>query len=218
MTFLTQDQHSWALQQLEIGKKQGLKTIMLSHHQLFSRTEPHGFANSLANEAAFIPDQMRGTYPWLWAFLTRSWALPGHLPRNAEPAVNTRLLSQFPTEMLKESGVAAWYWGHEHNSMLFKPYAGLERGRLIGNGCIPNPKNIDYYATTNKIDAEPWGGFAETLPGSRVGTGDNFWNLGFVTVTLDGPKATARYFQMADKDGPKGPQWGSATKYWEEEF
>merc|ERR1719401_2215733 len=86
--------------------------------------------------------------------------------------------------------------------MLFKPYAGLERGRLIGNGCIPVPKNVDRYATSNAIDATPWGGYAETLANSRIGKGDNFWNLGFATVTLDGPDATARYFQLADADRP----------------
>jgi len=218
MTFLTQDQASWAKQQLEFGKDNGLKTIMMSHHQLFSRGESVGVANAALNEAAFVPDELHGTYPWLWAFNTKSEDLPGNLPPDVHPAVNTRLLSQFPPELLE--GVSAWYWGHEHANMLFKPYAGLERGRLIGNACIPVPKNLDRYATSNSIDAEPWGGYAETLPDSRIGTGDNVWNNAFATVTLDGPKATARYFELADKDATdgSGPTWGSATQYYEEEF
>ena len=31
----------------------------------------------------------------------------------------------------------AWFWGHEHSMQLFEPYAGLKRGRLIGNGSTP---------------------------------------------------------------------------------
>lgn len=61
MPFLPDDQLQWALKQLEIGASQGLKTILLSHHQLFSRRETLGYANADARERAFAHDLRAGT-------------------------------------------------------------------------------------------------------------------------------------------------------------
>lgn len=219
MTFLPEDQAVWAKKQLDVGKAKGLKTIVLSHHQLFSRNGELGVANSAVNEAAFTPDALAGTFPWPKEFLKKGWRLPGGLASNLKPAVNTRLASQFPADVL--DGVDAWFWGHEHISTIFKPYAGLKRGRLIGNGCVPIPKDHDIYAAHPETVSLPWGGHPEPIDGSQIGTGDNFWNIGFATVTLLGPDAHARYFQLQDHDIPDANSpvaWGPAVVHYEEEF
>ena len=30
-----------------------------------------------------------------------------------------------------------WLWGHEHNQLVYAPYAGLQRGRCLGASAIP---------------------------------------------------------------------------------
>jgi hypothetical protein len=34
-------------------------------------------------------------------------------------------------------GVKAWFWGHEHRFLLYGNNAGVEYGRLLGNGGVP---------------------------------------------------------------------------------
>jgi len=216
MAFLTPDQVEWAHEQLRIGKEKGLKTIMVSHHQLFSRSAYLGLANAQMSEAMYLPDEMAGTFPWLTEFDVKSKDLPGHLPPNESPAANTRMLHQFPKELLE--AIDIWFWGHEHSNALFKPYAGLKRARLIGNGLITCPVNRDAYAVYPSNGA-PWGGPPEIVDGSKVSKGDKFWGLGFATVELHGEKAKARYFQVLDKTRPDGlSHWGAAEQYYEEEL
>mmetsp|Transcript_102376 Transcript_102376/g.265175 ORF Transcript_102376/g.265175 Transcript_102376/m.265175 type:complete len:91 (-) Transcript_102376:47-319(-) len=88
---------------------------------------------------------------------------------------------------------------------------------MIGNGAIGEPRELDLYAPSNDTDGSPWGGLPEIVPGSETGRGDAFWNLGFTTITLDGPDAHARYFEMQDSYTPnKAPTWGPAKMFFEE--
>eukprot|EP00931_Biecheleriopsis_adriatica_P021724 TRINITY_DN14128_c0_g2_i1.p1 TRINITY_DN14128_c0_g2~~TRINITY_DN14128_c0_g2_i1.p1 ORF type:complete len:679 (+),score=99.34 TRINITY_DN14128_c0_g2_i1:62-2098(+) len=216
LPFLPADQKAWALHQLEVGRTRGLKTIVLSHHQLFSRTESLGVANSFVKESSTIPDRLKGTY-FTAEWKTPSEELPGNLPNGTKPTANTRLLHQLPPEAIE--GITAWYWGHEHAAAVFKPYAGLERGRMIGNAAIGEPISRDLYAPSNDTDGTPWGGHPEVIPGSETGTGDNFWNLGFAIVTLDGPNAHAQYFEMQDSQtAGQAPTWGPAKMFFEENY
>jgi len=216
MPFLPQDQLAWALHQLEVGRKLGLKTIVVSHHQLFSRHEPLGVANAAVDEASTVPDRVAMTYA-SQEFRTKSADLPGNLSNDALPLANTRLLNQFSPDVLK--GISAWYWGHEHTAATFKPYAGLERGRLIGNAALLVEKDIDIYAACEECDGTPWGGPPELISGSETGHGDTWWNLGFVTVTLDGENAQAQHFQMQDtrKTGEM-PVWSSSSMFYQESY
>merc|ERR1712023_262232 len=50
MTFLPDDQLQWVLEQIKAGDEKGLKTIMMSHHQFFSRKQSLGYANSAIEE------------------------------------------------------------------------------------------------------------------------------------------------------------------------
>eukprot|EP00656_Telonema_subtile_P005627 TRINITY_DN12563_c0_g1_i2.p1 TRINITY_DN12563_c0_g1~~TRINITY_DN12563_c0_g1_i2.p1 ORF type:complete len:260 (-),score=65.44 TRINITY_DN12563_c0_g1_i2:68-847(-) len=195
MPFLPDEQHAWAVHQIEQGHRLGLKTIVMSHHQFFSRHDSVGAANAAVEEAFTLPDQLHGT------FSTRSWStpssmLPGHLPASALPAANTRLLQQFNSS--HREYVSAFYWGHEHSHSVFAPYAGIQRGRLIGNGCVPQCLDQNPYTPSNSTHAGPWGGLPTVLPGSSTGHGDRFWNMGFVTMQLNGTsqQVLARHFEV----------------------
>eukprot|EP00932_Pfiesteria_piscicida_P006713 SRR837773.16668.p2 GENE.SRR837773.16668~~SRR837773.16668.p2 ORF type:complete len:161 (+),score=50.04 SRR837773.16668:133-615(+) len=132
-----------------IGKKLGLKTIMMSHHQLFSAASSVGRPNAVVKELSTLPDRLGVTY-YTNEFATAARELPGALPPDAQYAINTRLWRQFPPQALE--GVAAWFWGHEHASVAFEPYAGLRRGRCAGNGAVPVPKDYDAYQQNPKLD------------------------------------------------------------------
>merc|ERR1711972_1240516 len=121
-------------------------------------------------------------------------------PPEVQPTANTRLLDQFSQDVLGD--VTAWFWGHEHASTLFKPYAGLQKGRLIGNACIPVPKPPlwNAYSPSSEVQGmAEWGGdHPDVLEGSKTGTGDLFWSLGFVTLEISGNNAKAKYFELQD--------------------
>lgn len=57
-------------------------------------------------------------------------------PDGSLPAINQALLDGF-APLLAEGRIAAWFWGHEHVLAIYRPYAGLQRGRCVGNGAIP---------------------------------------------------------------------------------
>lgn len=214
MTFLPSDQEHWVLEQIRKGKQLGLKTIMMSHHQFFSRRESLGYANGAIKELSTLPDRLHGVYETN-AFRTKSDDLPGHLPADVAPAVNTRLLSQFPPDAL--ASVAAFYWGHEHSSTIFEPYAGIRRGRLVGNGCIPVAVDYDIYAVNPATNSSYWGGPPKVVEGSRIGRGKDFWNLGFATIALDGGTAHAKYFEIEQTTDEAAP-FAAARVFFEERY
>jgi len=217
MPFLPDDQLEWALKQIEIGEEKGLRTILMSHHQLFSRRESIGYAHGEVRERAFHRDLKAGVYETSqWQKSSRQ--LPGGLPEDVPPAANTRLLDQFPKDVLQR--VSAWYWGHEHSSAIFEPYAELQRGRLIGNGCIPTPKPPLWnpYGKSPKTEGGPWGGRPQVINGSQVGTGNNFWNLGFTTISLEAGGAHARYFELEDFADGDVTGWKNARMFFEEDL
>ena len=58
--------------------------------------------------------------------------------------VNNKLLETFSPFFDR---VAAWYWGHEHNLVMFKDELfGLKRGRLLGCGAFQSGADPDPYA------------------------------------------------------------------------
>lgn len=83
---LNREQADWLGGQLGRGKA---KSILMSHHQLFSAYEGPG-------------------------------------PR----------LEEWLESYLNDGLIDGWYWGHEHISIVYKPYRGI-KARCIGNGCIP---------------------------------------------------------------------------------
>ena len=57
MPVLSDDQLAWALFQLDEGERRGLKTILMSHHQFFSRSESVGKATDALGQALSVPDR-----------------------------------------------------------------------------------------------------------------------------------------------------------------
>jgi len=202
LPFLPDDQVSWALDQIQYGQQRGLKTIIMSHHQFFSRTEVLGIPNSPPFEASTLPDRLAHTYE-ASEYSKPSTELPGRLARDQFPGVNTRLLDQF-NQSIREY-VSAFYWGHEHSHAVFEPYAGIKRGRMLGNGCIPTPADYNVCGINSKSNFTPWGGAPDHIDGSHMGRGDDFWNLGFVTIDLNGSEAHVRHLEVPFHNGTASP-------------
>lgn len=154
-TYLDDGQARWAKVMIEDGKQNNLKTIMMSHHQLFSRRE--------------------------------------HIGKTSE-GVNPHLYATFK-EMLPD--IHAWFWGHEHALSIFQPFLGLRRGRLIGNGSVPEWSSVDVFAPSPHIDWSKYGGVPPTVvPGTTYGNSGMLWDTCGVTLTLSGSSAKVDYLQM----------------------
>jgi predicted phosphodiesterase len=147
----------------------GRKTILLTHHQLFSRN------SAIHHDVSLYKHKQE---------------LDGIRP------VNQYLLEQF-AEFLPQ--VAVWIWGHEHNQVIYKPFVGLQRGRCVGASAIPVPVTDSLYsidgALTGQevpelIDGDP------KLTQLRADTEGKFYQLGYAMLTLDADKASVEYLQF----------------------
>jgi hypothetical protein len=91
-----------------------------------------------------------------------------------------------------ERGVKAWFWGHEHRCVLYKPHEQVEFARCIGHGGVP--------VYQHHTDADPLIDpaayeFRGSLPGDVVAPWARF---GFAVLDFDGPKIAVRYI---DEEG-----------------
>ncbi len=113
------------------------------------------------------------------------------------PAVNPALQDSLQGLLEK---VSWWFWGHEHNLLLFEPWAGLSAGRCIGAGAVPRLVNEQVNAPVAGL-VLPAGERAppRLLPGTRLGNDGVVDNHAFAVLELDGPAATARYYQVPAK-------------------
>ncbi|HVV46988.1 MAG TPA: metallophosphoesterase, partial [Bryobacteraceae bacterium] len=124
----------------------GRKTILLSHHQLFTAFEDIGKA-----------------------------------------PINGKLLSQLQ-DVLPQ--VTAWFWGHEHNLVIYGKYLNV-LGRCIGHGAFPvQPEELR--APNPDIPLNP-----VTLAKDTKG----FFEHGYVTMELDGADAHVTYYQYDPNSG-----------------
>jgi hypothetical protein len=83
------------------------KTILLSHHQLFSAFAQIGKAGTDGKLTPYNPKLLKTLNVFLDA------AKQG------------------------KSEIAAWFWGHEHTLSIYDSYLGLAKGRCIGHGAVP---------------------------------------------------------------------------------
>ena len=83
------------------------RTILLSHHQLFSAFAQIGRP---AEDGSLTPYNSN---------------LKQTLDRFTQAATQGG------------GGIAAWFWGHEHTLSIYEPFLGLQKGRCIGHGAIP---------------------------------------------------------------------------------
>jgi hypothetical protein len=151
VTFLDSEEVKWHLDRI---REFPGKTILLSHHQLFSAYSPIGRS----------VDEKRSPLNSLLHAAFQSWSEAGK--------------------------IAAWFWGHEHTLSIYKPFAGLARGRCLGHGAVPT-------SIVDKI-YEPLDGLTEIpalIPGTELEKVGGVYAHGFATIRLDGPSCTASYFQ-----------------------
>ena len=167
------------------------RSVLLSHHQLYSTLDQCGNAQANLNGTT-QPDPKD---------INRFW-------------VNTGLWKQFgPWFGYK---VAAWLWGHEHNLVIFEDnyrpadwptdaeflqaYKTLPKGRCVGHSAIPVQDSEAPYKINYPVP------FKQELMLGMTQVGDEHWyNHGFQLMELAGAGKPARltYFQVAlDNDIP----------------
>jgi len=156
-TFVEPDELAWHEQRI---KEFPGKTILLSHHQLFSAFSQIGrpAANGMLR------------------------------------AYNPRLKEVF--DRLRGTGkqIAAWFWGHEHNLCIYKPYLDLRRGRCLGHSAIPVFKQDEPYKLLERIEDPP-----TIVEQTKLSLAGDIYTHGFATLAFKNDVATADYFE--DRNG-----------------
>ena len=121
----------------------------------------------------------------------------GH-DKGARVAANPRLQEAFAGFV---EGLAWWLWGHEHDLLIYEPYAGLRRGRCVGAGAIPRLVGQEIRRAVPGMVLPPGEDAPPTLiPGTEIGNNGVVDNHVFAILELDGPRATARYYQTDSSD------------------
>ncbi|GAA4271034.1 hypothetical protein GCM10022258_03270 [Aquimarina gracilis] len=163
--WLTFSEASWHQNKLETFTG---KTVLLSHHQLFS-------SHSIINDGKGV------TYK-------------SGTDKKSLEYLNHNLLAVFQPYFAK---VAAWFWGHEHVLNIFEDnQLGLAKGRLVGNSGYEEWKGEDPYKPTGSSykDHTPPAELGSS-PVSWSGSNFDFLNHGFTMITLNGSNAKADYYQ-----------------------
>ncbi|MGY4480129.1 metallophosphoesterase [Bradyrhizobium sp. USDA 3364] len=111
--------------------------------------------------------------------------------RAQRAAYNPKLRQTF--EMLQSIGkpIPAWFWGHEHNLCLYKPYIGLAKGRCVGCSAIPTFVDDDPYDVIEGLKDPP-----ALIDGTKLSIAGNVFVNAFATlsITKEGT-IDARYFE-----------------------
>ena len=107
--------------------------------------------------------------------------------------------------LLEAKAITAWYWGHEHQCVIYDPHPryGL-LGRCLGNGGIPELRKDEVKKAPAESTVGPivWKRLAATGaspgclaldgPNRDIEKGDKFVPHGYMTLHFDGPKLTER--------------------------
>jgi DNA repair exonuclease SbcCD nuclease subunit len=120
------------------------------------------------------------------------------LTDGATPYLNTNLSRTFTPYFDR---VAAWFWGHEHNFVMFKDgQCGLRKGRLVGCSAYEEtraedpyknnfPKMVAYAPNMKQVDLSPYQGDIET-----------YYNHAMALLEVSPAKIDVSYYQF--------PSWG----------
>jgi hypothetical protein len=124
----------------------------------------------------------------------KSILLSHHQPFSAYEAIKGQAINPDLLGVLAPvlGQVNTWFWGHEHNFVVYQPYQGI-RGRCIGHGAIP----VAYPDETPQLrfgDVPR----VEVALGNRAG----FYNHGYALLTLDGPNGHVAYYQDSSPNQP----------------
>ncbi|WP_244474596.1 metallophosphoesterase family protein [Methylobacterium sp. Leaf85] len=153
LTYVEPDERAWHLRRI---REFGGRTILLSHHQLFS---------------AFARIGSSGT-----------------------SACNPHLLAML-AEFQVAGPIAAWFWGHEHSLDIYRPFAGLGRGRCIGHGAVP--------VFAEEGGRKPLEGLVDApqlVPGTEPSVERGIYAHGFAMLTLgtSDMASHAEYFEVLE--------------------
>lgn len=117
-------------------------------------------------------------------------------------------LHQALRPLLEQRRITAWYWGHEHQCVIYEPHPtyGL-LGRCLGNGGIPEPRKreVKEAPTARAVGDVAWKQMAATADSPRcialdgpnpdvTGEEQKFVPHGFMTLEFNGPALTERVF------------------------
>ena len=133
----------------------------------------------------------------------RTVLLTHHQPFSAAAAIdggsalNSKLLGQFAPFT---AGLALWLWGHEHNQVVYAPFAGVGRGRCVGASAVPVPRDEDPYRPDPSITGEVPRSVDERSK-LTVDPGDDLWKLGYAMLEIDGPSCVESYFEFDPEGG-----------------
>lgn len=176
ITYLEDSEEAWHIDKIARWSAQGGRTILLSHHQLFSAFELIG------GKDAQKPAGQEAANPKLLASFRKFQAA-------GDPGA-----------------IAAWFWGHEHNLCVYEPYLGLAKGRCLGHGAIPAFTEQDPYAVEASLPNPPALVADPRNPGAplKLGVVDQAYAHGFAIVRLDDRdrSATVSYYQETDYTRP----------------
>ena len=153
---------------------------------------------------------------WLNLVIKQSAAANGGKPKKlllfSHQQLFSRLGNQGPRlqaalrHLLDAKVITAWYWGHEHQSVIYDahPRFGL-LGRCLGNGGIPELRKSEtlHAPTERSVGSVTWKRLSATsdspsclaLDGPNpdvVGEEDRFVPHGFMTIELNGPRLIER--------------------------
>jgi hypothetical protein len=156
LTFIEDDELAWHCDRVQ---EFAGRTILLSHHQLFSAFSPIGPSNN----------------------------------RKKRSATNPLLLRAFQ-RMTASKEVAAWFWGHEHTLSIYKPFAGLERGRCLGHGAVPVSIIDDIYKPLPNLEETP-----SLIDKTRLAARSGVYNHGYALLAFDGGQCRAEYYQATEQ-------------------
>ena len=104
-----------------------------------------------------------------------------------QDGVNHLMLRQFEAILSAPGGIKRWFWGHEHRLAVYRDYHNVT-ARCIGHGAIP--------VSDAQLPRRQDGVDIPVDEGISLGKSDYFYNHGYVILDLDGPAATARYYQV----------------------
>ena len=153
---------------------------------------------------------------WLNLVIRQSAGSNGGKPKKLVLFSHQQLFSRLGTQgpklqaalrhLLDTKGITAWYWGHEHQAVIYDahPRFGL-LGRCLGNGGIPELRKQETRDAPSErsVGSVTWKRLSQTsdcpsclaLDGPNpdvVGEEDRFVPHGFMTIELNGPRLTER--------------------------
>jgi hypothetical protein len=97
--------------------------------------------------------------------------------------------------------LAWWFWGHEHDLLAYQPYLGVKRGRGLGAGAVPRLVGQSVRSPVKGMVLPPEEQAPPALvPGTTLGNNGVVDNHAFAILELDGPRATASYYQTESSD------------------